>query len=339
VTAATPQKAVKVPPATQDQVTIALARISAADHAAGRRAGEALSVLLAGIRDSCWPEIAWRFSRLGAGGCPIEFSFTSTDPALRYTVEPSGPETAPSERLRIALHLIRQLAPGATVPSELTRLIEEAQTAADLRWGAWVGGRHSAAGSSFKLYAELPRQTATASLAARWCLPVTAPSGCCEIQLEGLGYDLARELVEFYYRVSHLDISSLTLLLAQAGLAARLADLLDLLSEILERPVRGYLPPLQFGFSLATDRPGDMRTASLFCYTYEALGDDARCRSRILSMAERRGLALGVYPEMSAPLTARSGRHRHTVAAVSVAATGPPGLTIALSPPDSDAES
>ncbi len=339
MTAATPQKSVTAPPATQDQVTIALARISAADPAVGHHAGEALSVLLSGIRDSCWPEIAWRFSRLGAGGCPIEFSFTSADPALRYTVEPSGPETAPSERLPIALRLIRQLAPGATVPSELTRLIEDAQTAADLRWGAWVGGRHSAAGSSFKLYAELPRQTATAPLAARWHQPVNAPSGRCEVQLEGLGYDLARELVELYYRVSHLDITSLTLLLAQAGLAARLADLLDLLGEVLERPTRGHLPPLRFGFSLATDRPGGVRTASLFCYTSEALGDDARCRSRILSVAGRRRLALGVYPEMSALLTGGSGRHRHTVAAVSVAATGPPALTIALSPPDSDAES
>jgi len=338
VTRATPQNPAKAPPAAQDQVTTALARISSADPAAGRSAGEALAVLLAGVRASCWPEIAWRFSRLGAGGCPIEFSFSSADTALRYTVDPAGPETALPERLPIALRLIQQLTPGATVPGELTRLIENAQTAADLRWGAWVGGRHSGTGSSFKLYAELPRLTATAPL-GRWSLPVTAPAGRCEIQLEGLGYDLARRLVELYYRVSHLDLSSLTLLLAQAGLADRVADLLDLLGEVLERPVRGYFPPLRFGFSLATDRPGDVRTASLFCYTYEALGDDARCRSRILSVTGRRGLMLGVYPEMSAPLAAGSGKHRHTVAAISVAAAGPPALTIALSPPDSDAQS
>jgi len=252
VTRATPQNPAKAPPAAQDQVTTALARISSADPAAGRSAGEALAVLLAGVRASCWPEIAWRFSRLGAGGCPIEFSFSSADTALRYTVDPAGPETALPERLPIALRLIQQLTPGATVPGELTRLIENAQTAADLRWGAWVGGRHSGTGSSFKLYAELPRLTATAPL-GRWSLPVTAPAGRCEIQLEGLGYDLARRLVELYYRVSHLDLSSLTLLLAQAGLADRVADLLDLLGEVLERPVRGYFPPLRFGFSRAVE--------------------------------------------------------------------------------------
>lgn len=116
--------------------------------------------------------------------------------------------------------------------------------------------------------------------------------------------------MELYYRVNHLDLSSLTLLLAQAGLADRLADLLDLLAKVLERPIRGYLPSLRFGFSLATGRPGEVRTASLFCYTYEALGNDARCRSRILSVTGRCGLTLGAYPELSAPLAASSGPTR-----------------------------
>jgi hypothetical protein len=268
----------------------------------------------------------------------MEFSFSSADTALRYTVEPSGPETAPRERLPIALSLIQQLTPAAAVPADLTRLIENAQADADLRWGAWVGGRHSGTASSFKLYAEVPRHAAAAPL-AEWSPPAPAPAGPCEIRLEGLGYDLARRLVEVYYRVNHLDLSSLTLLLACAGLADRLPDLLDLLGDVLERPIRQYLPPLRFGFSLATDRPGHVRTASLFCYTYEALGDDARCRSRVLTVAGRRGLALGAYPELSAPLAARRGKYGHTVAAVSVAAAGPPALTIALSPPDHDAVS
>jgi hypothetical protein len=323
----------------RDPVTVALDRVSPADPVVAQRAEEALSVLLAGVRGSCWPEIAWRSSRLGAGGCPIEFSFTSADPALRYTVESSGPETAPAERLPSALRRIRQLAPDTEVPGELAVWIENAQAAADLRWGAWVGARHSAGGSSYKLYAELPRQTAAAPLAEWPFRLMTPPLHGHEAHLEGLGYDLTREIAELYYRAGRLDMNSLRLLLGRAGLGARQADLLDLLGEVLGRPVRAHLPPLRFGFSLAICPPGGERVVSLFCYTYEALGDDARCRSRILSVAERRGLTLGAYPEMSALLMTASGRHRHTVVAMSVAAAGPPVLTVALSPPDDGAGS
>lgn len=317
-----------------DPVTVALDRISPADPVAAQRAGEALSVLLAGVRGSCWPEIAWRYSRLGAGGCPIEFSFTSADPALRYTVESSGPETAPAECLPNALRHIRRLVPDAEVPGELAVLIENAQAAADLRWGAWVGARHSASGSSYKLYAELPRRATAAQLAGWPFRLMTSPLPGHEARLEGLGYDLSRRKAELYYRASRLDMNGLRLLLGRAGLGARQADLLDLLGEVLGRPARAHLPSLRFGFSLATGPTGGERVVSLFCYTYEALGDDARCRSRILSVAERRGLTLGAYPEMSALLMTASGRHRHTVIAVSVGVGGPPVLTVALSPPD-----
>ena len=76
-----------------------------------------------------------------------------------------------------------------------------------------------------------------------------------------------------------------------------------------------------------------LREPADFYAKVAALGEDARCRSRVLTVTGRHGLTLGAYPEISAPLQARGGQHRHTVAAVSVSPSGPPVLTVALSPP------
>jgi hypothetical protein len=318
-----------------DAVAAALERVAESNPSLATRAETALSVLLAGVRGSCWPDVAWRFSRLGAGGSPVEFSFTSTEPALRYTVEPAGPEVAAADRLPLSLELLGQVDPGRAVPAELLQLLAGAWNGAELAWGAWVGGRHTAEGSAFKLYAEVPPQRA--SLLQGWCLCEGPLLPGRRPRLEGIGFGLASQLVEFYYRADQLDAADLGALLRRTGLHARQPDLLGMLGELLGRPTRMGLPRMRYGFSIALDRSGPGRTVTLFCYTYEALGDDRRCRESVLCLADRHGWDFAPYQQVSAPLVGASGRHRHTVVAVSVASAGAPAVTVALSPPEPEA--
>ena len=319
-----------------DAISATLERVAEVDQALAARAAAALAVLLTGVRGSCWPEVAWQFSRLGAGGCPVELSFSSAGLGLRYTVEPAGPELAPADRLAAALRHLELLAPGRPVPAELLGHLGGTWPAAGPSWGAWVGGRHSATRSGFKLYAEVPASR-VGQVQDRYLGPGGVLAGR-PVRLEGLGYDLTSGRVELYYRAHRLNLDELGLLLYRARLPDRRADLEAMLAEVLGRPAGANLPLVRFGFSLTDDPAGRGGALSVFCYSYEALGDDARCRERVLGLADRHGWDAVLYRHVSAPLvatpTGSPGRHRHTVVAVTVAAAGPPAVTIALSPPD-----
>lgn len=165
--------------------------------AAVRRARKALRGIFASINGSAWPETACRFSRLTNTGLPMDFAWSSRDPALRWTAEVAPPETPYASRLPIAAGLAgirRDL-------EEWTRL----QDRATLRYGAWLGMRHREADEQdeAKVYLELPGR-----------LPDRRRRQHVVFRAEGLRWRMAGlypdGTVEFYARADGLDARQLT---------------------------------------------------------------------------------------------------------------------------------
>jgi hypothetical protein len=320
----------------RDRVDRALARLAVAQSAAARAATRALDLVLAGVRGSCWPEVAWRFSALTAGGCPVELSFSSGEPGIRYTAEVAGPETDNRHRLPAAEELLARLAPGPTLPADLRRRLVELQAGGELGWGAWLGGRHDGSGSRYKLYVEAPRDRgeAAARLAGE-LLGAPLPLAHRRPRVEGLGYEPANGRLELYCRLPGLEAWETGVLLLAAGLGARQGDLLDLMAMVYGRPMLPAFPRHRFGFSYTLGPGGTPAALTLFCYAFDALGSDARARRALQDVGPRLGWCLDGYREVSQPLEAvETAPTHHTVVAFTVAAAGPPALTIGLVPPD-----
>jgi len=302
------------------------------DSAAVARARAAMATLLEGVRSSCWPDIAWRFSRLTAPGCPVELSFCSAEPAFRYTVEVAGPEVDPAERLPLAERLLAAVAPGSSLPSPLRAELNELQAAGALAWGAWIGARHDARGSRYKLYAEVPRDAGAA--AARM---TEAHLGDASLlaqrhpRFEGVGYEPATGQLELYYRLDGLDVWETGTLLVHAGLGGRQSDLLELMEDVYGRPMRPHLPRHQFGASFTLAASGQPAAITLFSYAVDVFGTDARARRALVT---RLGLAGDDYARVSEPLAdVETLPTHHTVVAFTALAQGAPALTVGLVPP------
>ncbi len=318
-----------------DRADRALARLAAAQPDEVLAATRALDVILAGVRGSCWPEVAWRFSALTAGGCPLELSFSSGDPGIRYTAEVAGPEVDNRQRLAIAEEILARLAPGSTLPAELRRRVVEMQADGELGWGAWLGGRHDTGGSRYKLYMEAPRDSDPAARLGADLLGAPPPLAHRRPRLEGLGYEPGAGRVELYYRLPGLAAWETGVLLVRAGLGARQADLLGLMAMAFDRPMLPTLPRHRFGFSYTLDASGGPVALTLFCYAFDVLGNDARARRALLELGPGLGWSQEGYREVSRPLAAvETAPTHHSVVAFTVAAGGPPVLTIGLAPPD-----
>jgi hypothetical protein len=291
---------------------------------------------LNGVRSSCWPAVAWGFSPLTASGCPLEFSFSSADRALRYTAEITGPETDAAERLPLGVALLDRLAPGMHLPAGLYRDLRAMQAAGHLDWGAWIGARHRDDGSRYKLYVEVPRDAGCAARPLTDLLPgKDLPLAHRSPRFEGIGYEPAAGLFEFYFRVDGLEKWETGRLLLLCGLGHRQADLLACMEQVYARPLGPYLSRHRFGFSVTLDRSGTPVATTLFSYAVDVFGADARARARLLTLVPGLGRTLESYRRFSEPLAReeRAPTH-HTVVAFTVSATLPSTtLTIGVVPP------
>jgi hypothetical protein len=129
---------------------LATARLLRADAAC-----PVLERALVPLAGSAWPEVAWRFSRLTADGCPVQFGISTKAGAIRAAFECAPPETPEHARLDAALALLAQL----DLPPPPSGQIAEAralQARHRLRYGCWTGLRFGPAVTP-KLYIELPR--------------------------------------------------------------------------------------------------------------------------------------------------------------------------------------
>ena len=326
----------RLPLATRsaDPADVALVALGAAEPAATRQARTALDVILAPLRHSAWPEVAWKFSTLTASGCPLEISFNSAERCVRYTAEVAGPECDHSDRLALALSVTTELSGGQRIPRELIDELVRLQRGGTLHWGAWVGGRHDGKRSRFKLYAEVPRDVPSRDTARRW-FPGIERVGHRNPRLEGFGHEAGSGLTELYFRLDGLDVADIGAMLDSAGFGARQRDLLHLMSTVYGLPMCPHLPRHPFGVSVVCAPALGVVALSVFGYAFDVCGDDAATRRILLAVAPRLGWDAAGYRRLSADLTqTHSAPTHHSVIAFTVTrGDAPAALTIGMAPP------
>ena len=213
--------------------------------AVGEAVPHELASVADGIAASPWPEVVGTWSRLTPTGFPVELSVTEDRSTLRWTAEIAGPEVVERERLaRVAAHLAVR---GQPVPAAVLAALQRLQTAGQLRYGAWIGGRSDRDGACrFKLYAEAPPGAGLEDLPLperlRRPLQAVPPGAIVRV----IGHEPCRERTEVYVRLPGVDVEALGPLLAAAGQPAALGILDRVLPDGRDR-LRGR----RLGLSLA----------------------------------------------------------------------------------------
>jgi hypothetical protein len=293
---------------------------------AGRRAAEALEVILAQWHSSC---AGPHRGQLTGDGFPVELVFSSVDNAIRYTCEVGGSGTAPKERLESIHNLLSVLGQPASFP--LHRL----QGSGQLHWGAWLGGRHTRTTDRYKVYVEAPEKlvpVARNELAdALGNYRTLLQSHAYALRI--VAFEPDSERLEFYFRVRLLHPKELADLLRFSGLAQHEEDLFCLLEETSRQPSRVRLPGAQHGFSLSLKAGGEIEAFTFFVFAKSLFGTDLATRSALLSLAAQHGWNLEHYSAVSAGLEApaRSGPS-HGMVSFIVRKSDLPSISIGLRP-------
>ncbi len=275
------------------------------------------------LEASCWPEVAWRWSRLTPSGFPVELTATTGAGGLHWTAEAAGPELPETDRLHRAAALLG--ASGQAPLPELVALLAAAQSGADLRFGAWIGGRELPdAAPRLKLYAELPAPTEplTEPLTGPLTEPLTGPltmPGLAELLPDRvaaawrrlpagtvprmLGVEPARGRYELYTRLPTTDVLDLVTFLHTAGHPSALRVLDDGLPDGLRR-----LAGRRLGLSMAWTTGSPITVAlfasarTLFPTAPDTLTTMAPVLERVRDLHVRRVLvAIGLDPGHDRP--------------------------------------
>lgn len=178
-----------------------------------------LDAAVARLEKSTWPEAVTRWSRLTPSGFPVELTIGGD--ALRWTAEAAPPEAAESARLDLAVAVLA--AHGQAPDPALAAALRRAQAGADLRFGAWIGGREPAAGAGslrLKLYAEIPPEFPPPGPPAPSSFPWhLLPYGT---RARMLGVEPARGRTEVYVRLPTVEPPALLPFLHATGHGAAL---------------------------------------------------------------------------------------------------------------------
>lgn len=237
------------------------------------RAEHTFDACIAAVEHSVWPEVAFRFSRLTADGSPVEFSFSSANSGLRYTVEVGGPEMADDRRIEAACGILERLG-HRTPPAEVVEEWCAMQASHSLRWGCWLGIRHQGTRETSKLYIEVPH-------GARISV------GCAALprsRLMMIGYESGTGRLEYYFRKKPLGEGDLQLL-SDSAIAG--------LEELYKMPIAtalGFFPP---GYSVS-GRDGASQVA--FFLRAGWIGGAAEARRQLF--VRESGGALDAYREL-----------------------------------------
>lgn len=303
---------------------------------AAPRAAAVLAVLLQNIENSMWQEVKWNFSRLTGDGYPVEFAFSSASETISYAAEFAAPEIANAKRLQIAEKLLHRLGTNS-LPPQIVEQLQQIQQSGDLLYGAWLGGRHEAAGDSYKIYLEVPKNNlAAAANFARSFVGNSLPPDECRAQLRMLGYDPSAQRTELYFRTENLEICEINSIMRRFDLSSRSSDLLEFVRQIGERTFSDDFLPSNAGLSIAFSADKTPLAISLFAFARSIFrGGDDVIRRALLQHGERAGWKLQNYEKVSAPLAQRAGWQTfHGMIAFTVTRENAPTLQIGLRPPD-----
>ncbi|MGO1070174.1 hypothetical protein [Lysobacter sp. CA199] len=272
-------------------IAATLQRLRAVLPAQADAAQAMLARVLAPMRDSCWPEVAWSFSSLTNTGLPVEFAWTSREAAVRWTAEVAAPEVAEHDRLAHATRVLDWR-------GDLAEWFAH-QRGSRLKFGAWASARHGEAQAS-KLYVDLPE----GRLPEVWSRHHRVfDSALMFWRMCGVNPDGS---VECYARADELDLAGLRVL-ARATLGAA-EPLMQRLAQVL--PADDL--PRPSGVSLALSADGQVRALTWFTFAKAIFRDDAQVSARLRGLGD--GASAQVYDALaSGP---NDGRWRHGMVGV-----------------------
>jgi hypothetical protein len=297
----------------------------------------ALDAALAGVHESIWPEVAWRFSRITGDGFPVELTFSSADDGIRYTTEIGGPEMATSARAAAARRWAGQKAVGAALvaarpgtkgPGDEGTRGRGDDADVPLRWGAWVGGFHDGALNRRKIYLEATtiRRAATRAASTMHGSWPWLPAGA---SLRFVGMTRDSDDREYYFRRDNLTIAEAGRVMCGADLRECASPLFDAIADTLPWPTRDRLLRADAGFSVV---PGS--AISLFTYARRVWGSDSSIRRNVLRLAESRAWDVDLYEQVTRPLQHADGYLTHHGIFAWIATPGRPiELRISVRPP------
>jgi hypothetical protein len=273
----------------------AVAEMIAARSGNPNDAVRSFAVCIEPFERSPWAEVAWRFSRLMAGGSPIEFVFSTKDAALRYTVEVAGPELSQRARVDAACDLLGRL--GHTVPAaELVREWRNLQAGFALKWGAWLGVRYGPTGESVKIYIEVPGGMGASTVPRAACSPLPGS------RLHMIGYEPALGREEFYFSRVLTHRRELEILLQLVEGSDQRRALLAAFTDICGMPVDSLLRWVTLGYSVARQGDTESLAIALFVRTKAVVGGAPALRRKLLKWQVQSGSWSGPYRDLVGPI-------------------------------------
>lgn len=299
---------------------------------AAARAAAMLRFLLRDVESSSCPEYTWSASSLTGDGYPVEFTFTTHDNVVRYTVAP-WPEQCTRERVARALQTIDALCSAAVPGPVADALLRLSVGLPEGAAGAWIGGRHDEDARTpdrLKLYVQ-PGPGAPPAGALR-CDGVPKLEERA-VSLRLYGYEPASGVHERYYRIQRLRPYHLRALMSCAGLEHRAAELSALIRDAYGHPIDAALPGGSVGCSIAGRRDGPVQF-TLYVFARALWGGDRRIRLAVARVGAAVRAPLEAYLEASAPLNERDVHlTHHGMAGFVVGPEGPIHVAIGLRPP------
>ncbi len=296
----------------------------------------ALPRLLAPLLTDTADPARWGTSLLTDGGYPFEFTCTTRNDSIRYTLEVAPAKEEPARRLTQARELVEPLLGRGLADDPLLALLTKIQAPGGLRYGAWLGVRHTAHDTAYKLYAEVPpggQATALAYLNARLQRPVGVPGRAIVLQM--IGWYPATGELEFYFRVDELKPWELPALMQPQGLEAGYKTVLDAFQLAYGRPLHQQLPGPIFGFSyvLPAEEPAP-RLFSFYTFAETLFGADAHAHRKLGRYFDKCGVDMAYYRDLSGPTVAHEGHWtHHGMFGVTVGPGTPAVSHIGLRPP------
>ena len=285
-------------PTAECRILELLDRVEGVRPAHAERARSELEVSLARMRGSVVGELGWESSCLTPSRYPVEFAVTSATDEVRTVVDVLAPEddrrTALDEADRIA-----RLFGSAGLLTETAELLRRHQHGLPLRFGAWLGSRHTASASTHKLYVEVDRDPERTGRLMRALAPEAwrVLAGAGPVRFLGIALDKTRA-IELYARPPHTDGDLLRVLAARAGMP-----------ELAEPLAHAAVGPFDAGagrnvpVSVAT-ADGRVTAVAAFAFAHQRLRRDHRVRASVLTRARAEGWASAeVYAAASLPLT------------------------------------
>ncbi len=270
-----------------------------------------LERVLAPLTASQWPEAAWRFSRLTNTGMPVEFAWSSREAAVRWTAEVAAPETADAERLALA-------AAWLDWPLDLQPWLSM-QRSKKLKYGAWIGARHSPANAhkplSTKLYVEVP---SGATLPGRDAHPLLR-SEMLIWRMIGLNADGSRE---YYARGPELDLQCID------AMAKRVCGDGTALTALATTLTGGHELPRPSGISLTLASDDTPLALTWFTFAKAIFRDDAAVSAWLRNQSQ--GTPAQVYAALAAG--ASDGHWRHGMIGAGIDAHGASWVQCGLRP-------